>query len=219
MVSRDPNSKTIGVLVADDHPVVRQGLRAVLSAEPGIKVLGEASDGFQAADMAARLKPDVVIMDIYMPLCDGLKSMISIKSKLPEVKVLLLTVSDREDDLLQALRFGADGYTLKTGNVAGVVEAVRKIARGEATLPPQLAGELVKDILAKQGSFGLSAREKEILGLLGDGLTNSDIAQRLVLSQKTVSTYIYRLLQKLHLHNRGEAIAYSVRHVKHSEPF
>lgn len=218
MVSGTPNGKITGVLIADDHPMLRNGMRAALSAEPDIRVLGEARDGQEAEAEAVRLNPDVIIMDIYMPNRDGLKSLISIKRRLPEVKVLLLTVSDREDDLVNAIRFGADGYILKKSDVADVIEAVRKIARGEATMPPYVAQKLLKDMLEKKGSFGLSAREKEVLELLGEGLTNSEIAERLFISYTTVSSYVYRLLQKLHLKNREEAIAYSVKRLN-TEPY
>ncbi|MBI2860697.1 MAG: response regulator transcription factor [Chloroflexi bacterium] len=211
--------KMIGVVIVDDHAVVRKGLSAALSGEPDIRVLGEAGDGLEAENAAARLRPDVIIMDIYMPGRDGLNSLVSIKKKLPDVKVLLLTVSDREEDLLSAIRFGADGYILKRGEIKDVVEAVRRAARGEATMPPYVTQKLMKDMLDKQGVFGLSDREREVLELLGEGLTNSEIAERLFLSYTTVSSYVYRLLQKLHLKNREEAIAFSVRRLKRTEPY
>ncbi len=211
--------RIIEVLIVDDHPMIRNGLRAALSSEPNIKVLGEARDGLEAEDEAVRLNPDVIIMDIYMPNRDGISSLVSIKKKLPNVKILLLTVSDREEDLLTAIRFGADGYILKKSDVTDILEAVRKIACGESTLPPYIAQKLLKNLLEKQGGFGLSAREKEVLELLGEGLTNSEIAERLVLSYTTVATYVYRLLQKLHLKNRDQAIAYSVQHLRRTEPY
>lgn len=214
----EPRS-SIGVLVVDDHPVVREGLRAALNAQPDIAVLGDAGDGKTAEKEAVRLNPDVIIMDIYMPERDGLASLASIKKRLPHARFLVLTVSDREDDLVNAMRYGADGYILKRGDVSEVVEAVRKIGRGETTLPPHLARHLLQDLLEKQGTFGLSVREHDVVKLLGEGLTNGEIAERLCLSQKTISTYVHRLLQKLHLRNRGEAIAYSVRHLRHSEPY
>ncbi|MBI4295468.1 MAG: response regulator transcription factor [Chloroflexi bacterium] len=207
------------VLVVDDHPTLRNGVCAALSAEPDIRVLGEAGDGLEAEEQALKLHPDVIIMDIYMPNRDGLQSLISIKKKLPDVKVLLLTVSDREDDLLNAMRFGADGYIMKKSSVQEIIEAVRKIARGETTLPPYIAQKLMKDMLEKKGVFGLSTREREVLDLLGEGLTNSEIAERIVVSGSTVSSYVYRLLRKLHLQNREEAIAYAARHLSHSERY
>ncbi|MBI4285998.1 MAG: response regulator transcription factor [Chloroflexi bacterium] len=219
MASAAIDRQIIGVLIADDHPVVRKGLSDALGAEPDIRVLGEARDGVEAASKTAQLKPDLVIMDLYMPKVDGIQALVSIKVKQPDIKVLMLTVSDREDDLLKAIRFGADGYFLKGSDVTDVVAAVRQIARGETVLSPYISQKLMKEMLDKQGVFGLSAREKEVLELLGEGLANTDIAARLVLSEKTVSTYIYRLLQKLHLKNREEAIAYSVRNLHHSEPY
>ena len=218
-ISGTTNSKIIGVLVVDDHPMVRRGLCAALSGEPDIRVLGEAGDGFEAEDKAVQLNPDVIVMDVYMPRRDGLMSLLSIKKKLPDVKVLLLTVSDREEDLINALRWGADGYILKKSTVTDIIEAIRKIASGETTLPPNVAQKIMKDLLEKKGDFGLSTREKEVLGLLGEGLTNSEIAERLVLSYPTVATYVYRLIQKLHLQNRQQAIAYSIQHLRHTEPY
>ena len=155
------NDKIIGVLIADDHPLIRSALRNALSNETDIKVLGEARDGLEATVEAARLNPDVIIMDIYMPKCDGLKALVSIKAKLPDVRVLLLTVSDKEEDLLQALRFGADGYVLKTDEI-DVIEAVRKTARGETNLPPYIAQKLIVDLLEKKGNFSLSKRQQEV---------------------------------------------------------
>ncbi len=219
MLSEITNNKAIGVLIADDHPMLRNGLRAALSTEPNIRVLGEARDGIEAEDEAVRLNPDVIIMDLYMPRQDGLKSLVNIKKKLPNVKVLLLTVSDREEDLVNAIRFGADGYILKKSDVTDILEAVRKIACGETTLPPYIAQKLLKDLLDKKGDFGLSTREKEVLELLGEGLTNSDIAERLLLSYTSVSNNVCRLIQKLHLKNREEAIIYSVQHLKHNDQY
>lgn len=212
-------NKTIGLLIADDHPMLRQGLSAALSAEPDIDVLGEAKDGLEAEEKAIRLKPDVIIMDVYMPNRDGLSSLISIKKALPNIKVLLFTVSDREEDLLKAIRFGADGYILKKSDITDVLQTVRKIARGETALPPYIAQKLMKDMMEKKSGFELSAREKEVLDLLGEGLTNAEIAERLTISYATVGSYVYRLLQKLHLKNREEAIVYAIKHQRRTEPY
>lgn len=218
MVSRAAGGQIITVLVVDDHLVVRKGVCAVLADEPDMRVVGEAADGLEAEAQASQFHPDVILMDVYMPHRDGLESLISIKNKLPEVKILLLTISDKDDDLVKALRFGADGYILKKGDSANLIEAVHRIARGEAVLPTAVAQKLMKDMLAKQGIFGLSAREKEVLELLGDGLSNVEIAGRIGCSKATVSSYLHRLLQKLHLNNRTEAITYTIRHNRPSEP-
>lgn len=212
MVSRAAGGQITTVLVVDDHLVVRKGVCALLADEPDMRVVGDAADGLEAEAQALQLHPDVILMDVYMPHRDGLESLISIKNKLPEVKILLLTVSEKDADLVKALRFGADGYVLKKGDGANVTEAVRRVARGEAVLPTSVAQKLMKEILTKQGIFRLSTREKEVLELLGDGLSNVEIAGRIGCSNATVGSYVHRLLQKLHLNNRTEAINYAIQY-------
>jgi len=216
-------TEPIRVLVVDDHAVVRAGLANILGAEPDIKIVGEASDGLEAINKALELKPDVIIMDIFMPRCSGLEATINIKESLPEAKVLILTVSDQEDDLFQALRFGAQGYLLKGASITEVVDAIRRTAAGEVILSPHVVARLVAEFRNKQRTVGdepkLSAREAEILQLLGEGLTNTEIADRLFIGESTVRTYLHRLLDKLHLRNRAEATAYAVRNHMSSKPF
>ena len=200
---------TIGVLLVDDHAVVRRGLANILQVEPGFKVLGEARDGLEAIDKALELTPDVILMDVYMPRCSGLDALAAIEERLPAANVLMLTVSESEEDLFRALTLGARGYLLKSASVEEILQAVRATATGEAILSPAVATRLVAEFREKSDGAALSAREKEVLQLLGEGLTNTEIADRLCISENTVRTYFRRILEKLHLINRGQVIAYA----------
>lgn len=202
----------IRVLVADDHAVVRSGLVKILSAEPDIQVVAEAKDGAEAVTKAAEVKPDVILMDILMPRRTGLEATAAIKQDQPDARVLILTVSEDEDDLLQALKFGAQGYLLKSATATEIAEAVRRIAAGETMLSSGMAAKLVAEFRHKADQPELSSREAQTLQLVGQGLTNAEIAQRLLISESTVRTYLSRILDKLHLKNRAEAIAYAARH-------
>jgi DNA-binding NarL/FixJ family response regulator len=206
----------IRVLVADDHAVVRAGLANVLGAEPDITIVGEARDGLEATNKALELKPDVVLMDIFMPHCNGLDAMVTIKEGFPDASILILTVSDEEDNLFQALRLGAQGYLLKGATITEVVDAVRRTAAGEVMLSPHIVARLVTEFRNKaqptSAELDLSAREMEVLLLVGEGLTNTEIANTLFIVESTVRTYLRRLLDKLQLRNRSEAVAYAARH-------
>jgi DNA-binding NarL/FixJ family response regulator len=207
-------AEVIKVLVADDHPVIRAGLAKILGAESDITIVGEARDGLEAINKALELKPDVILMDIFMPRCSGLEATVAIRQKLLDARLLILTISEREEDLLQALRLGAQGYLLKSATITEVAEAVRKTAAGEAMLSPHIVTRLVAELRQKtEDKTRLSAREAEVLQLVGEGLTNTEIANRLFISESTVRTYLHRLLDKLHLKNRAEVIAYAVRHL------
>lgn len=204
--------KTITVLVADDHAVVRIGLKRVLESESDIRVIGEAQDGAEAIEKADALSPDVVLTDIYMPRSTGLDVITGIKEKHPDIKIIVLTVSQRDEDLLSAIRLGAQGYLLKSANIDEVVSAVRKCAAGETVLSPSLAGKLVNQFRQVAEKSPLSNREKEVLLLLSSGLSNSEISARLFISENTVRTYLRRLFEKLHLRNRVEAATYAREH-------
>ena len=212
-------AEAIRVLIADDHAVVRSGLANILGAESDIKIVGEARDGLEAIEKALELKPDVILMDIFMPHSNGLEALTAIRQKLADAKVLILTISDREEDVFEALRFGAQGYLLKSATITEVVDAVRKTAGSEAMLSPHVVTKLVAEFNNRAHKPQLSSREAEVLGLLGEGLTNTEIASRLFISESTVRTHFRRLLDKLHLKNRAEAIAYAARHHLTSNPF
>jgi len=211
-------AEAIRVLIADDHAVVRAGLANILESEVDIKVVGEARDGLEAIEKALELKPDVILMDIFMPHANGLEALAAIRQKLADARVLILTISEREEDLFEALRFGAEGYLLKSATITEVVEAVRRTASGEAMLSPNIATKLVAEFNNRTHKPALSSREAEVLRLLGDGLTNTEIAGRLFISESTVRTHSRRLLDKLHLKNRAEAIAYAARQHLTSNP-
>ncbi|MDV2990050.1 MAG: response regulator transcription factor [Dehalogenimonas sp.] len=205
----------IKILIADDHAIVRNGLNNVLKDEPDMQVIGEACDGEETVRQALKLKPDVLLLDILMPQGGGLTALANIIDKLPTAKVLILTISDREDDLFKALRYGAHGYLLKEAGINEVVDAVRRIAAGEVILSSQMVANLVSEFRQKSHNgeeLNLSSREMEVLRYVGEGCTNSEISAKLFISESTVRTYLRRLLEKLHLRNRSEAVAYATRH-------
>jgi len=211
--------KVIKVLVVDDHAVVRAGITKILETEVDITIVGEAVDGEDAVTKALELKPDVILMDIFMPRLTGLESMLAIKARLPLVQVLILTVSDREEDLFKALRFGAQGYLLKRANINQLPEAIRKTAAGESMLSPDVAAKLVAEFRQQQEhETKLSDREIEVLLAVGEGLTNTEVARRLFISESTVRTHLQRILEKLHLKNRAEAIAYASQRFRNHNP-
>lgn len=204
--------KSIKVLIADDHTAVRTGLVNILQAESDMIIVGEACDGHEAVKKAKDLKPDILLMDIFMPHFSGLEACGSLRNDLPECKILMLTVSESEEDLFQALRLGAHGYLLKSASVSEIVDAVRKITAGEAMLSVKMITKLVSELRMNASEPKLSTREVEVLKLLGEGLTNTEIGERLFISESTVRTYIHRLLDKLQLRNRTEATLYALRH-------
>lgn len=203
----------IRVLIADDHDIVRRGLISALSSEPDIKVVGQAANGREAVDKAVEFEPDVVVMDIFMPNCSGLEATSALAHRLPQTRVLILTVSDSEEDLFHAVKFGARGYLLKSAPIDSVVTAIRQVAEGEAILSPYIAGKLLDELCHEPFTkASLSLRETEVLKLVGEGMTNREIAKRLIIAESTVKTYLQRVLDKLHLENRAQAIGYAVSH-------
>lgn len=208
----------IKVLVADDHAIVREGVRMILAREPDIEVVGEASDGAQALDLVARFAPHVVIMDISMPGMGGIEATQQLKARHPAVQVLALTMHEDESYVFQLLRAGAAGYVLKRAAAQDLVQAVRAAAKGEAFLYPSVARKVVEDYLKRveageerERYDGLTAREKEILTLIASGLSNQQIAEKLYISIKTVQTHRAHILEKLGLHDRTELVRYAIR--------
>jgi DNA-binding NarL/FixJ family response regulator len=203
----------IKVMIADDHALVRAGLANILTSEASIQVVAEAANGLEAIDKAAQFQPDIILMDIYMPRCTGLDAMLAIKEKQPQTRVLILTVSESEEDLFKAIKFGAEGYILKSATISEVSDAVRRTAQGEVSLSSRMAARLMAEFRDKnEPGIKLSDREREVLILVGEGLTNLEIAGRLFIGESTVRTHLQRLLDKMHLKNRAEAIAYANRH-------
>ncbi|MEE8162448.1 MAG: response regulator transcription factor [Anaerolineae bacterium] len=208
----------IRVLLADDHDVVRTGLRHIIAAEQDMVVVGEAKDGFEAVQKAQELEPDVVIMDITMPGLGGLEATRQIKRDCLETRVLILTIHDNEEYFFQAIRVGGDGYVTKTAPEWEVVTAVRSVHRGDSYLNPSVAKMLVGDYLerAKRGEKHdtydfLTGREKEILQLVAAGQSNREIASFLNISEHTVHNHRARLMEKLGVHDRLELLKYAIR--------
>jgi DNA-binding NarL/FixJ family response regulator len=202
------------ILIVDDHAIVRSGLTSILAGEDNLKVIGEATDGNEAIVKAAALQPDVILLDILMPRCTGLEALPIIREKAPDAKILVLTVSAEEKDLFTALKYGAQGYLLKGSAITDVVSAIRRVAAGEVILSPQMAGSLVSEFRQRQSNkedIDLSPREMEVLKLVGEGMTNSEIAEKMFLGESTVRTYLSRLLDKLQLRNRAAAIAFATK--------
>ena len=205
-------ARSVRVLLADGYPVMRTGLANALGFEADIKIVGQAGDAIEATDKALELKPDVIIMEIFMPRGSGLEAIATIKQSLPSTRVLIFTTSDREEDLFQALRSGAQGCLLKSATIDEVVDAVRRIASGETMLSPAIATKIAAEFWERADESKLSSRQMEVLKLLGEGLTTAEIGERLFISESTVRTHLRRLLAKLNLRNRTEATAYVVRH-------
>ena len=207
----------IRILLADDHTLMRSGIRALLEDEPGLTVIGEAEDGRTAVAMACRLGPDVVIMDIAMPLLNGLEATRQIKQQCPRVRVLILSMHDNEEYIRQVLEAGAMGYILKDAAARELISAIRSVYRGEAVLSPAVTRLVIEDYLRWGGarpqdeSDGLSPREREVLQLIAEGYTNKQIAEILSISIKTVQAHRNNLMGKLDLHDRGELIKYAIQ--------
>ncbi len=202
------------VLLADDHALFRAGLVSLLRAR-GVEVVGEAADGSEAVTLARELRPDVVLMDLTMPGVGGLEATRLIKAELPEIKVVMLTVSEADEDLFEAIRSGAHGYLVKSMPSEDFFELLEALERGETPLSRGLAGKIIR-YLASGGRQGdeaaLTSRELEVLRLVADGRTNRQIAQELSVSEATVKFHIGNILDKLHLQNRAQVVAFAHRH-------
>jgi two-component system response regulator NreC len=208
----------VKILVVDDHAIVREGVRMILAKESDLEVVGEAGDGAQALELTERVHPDVVIMDISMPGMGGVEATQTLRNKYPDVQVLALTMHEDESYVFQLLRAGAAGYVLKRAAAQDLVQAVRAAAKGEAFLYPSVARKVVEDYLRRvetgeerERYDGLTSREKEILTLIAQGLSNQQIAEKLFISIKTVQTHRAHILEKLGLHDRTELVRYAIR--------
>jgi two-component system, NarL family, response regulator NreC len=207
----------IKLFIADDHTILRAGIKALLEVEPDMVVVGEAEDGRSAVKLACQLLPDVVLMDIAMPLLSGLEATRQIKHAYPEVKVLMLTMHDNEDYIRQALANGAMGYILKDAATHELVDAIRAVYRGEAVLSPAITRLVIEDYLRwgdiqkNRSSDGLSPREREVLQLIAEGYSNRQISEIMSISIKTVQTHRMNLMAKLDLHDRADLIKYAIQ--------
>ncbi len=208
------------VLIVDDHALFRRGLQMVLEQEPDIDVVGEAADGAEAVDRSQDLMPDVVLMDVRMPKRSGIEATQEIRELLPHAKILMLTISDEEADLYEAIKAGASGYLLKEISIEEVADAIRSVWAGQSRISPTMASKLLTEFAAMSKRAEekrqvpaprLTEREMEVLKLVAEGLNNRDIGERLFISENTVKNHIRNILEKLHLHSRMEAVVYAVR--------
>src|SRR5262245_282260 len=213
-------SETLRVLVCDDHALFRRGLQMVLEQEPDLELVGEAADGEEVVQRAQELMPDVILMDVRMPRKSGIEAASEIKDALPHVKILMLTISDDEADLYEAIKAGASGYLLKEIPIEEVADAIRSVWAGQSRISPSMASKLLTEFAAmtkateekpQMPSPRLTDREMEVLRLVAQGLNNRDIAGKLFISENTVKNHIRNILEKLHLHSRMEAVVYAVR--------
>jgi two-component system response regulator NreC len=207
----------IRVLLADDHTILRDGIRALLDDQTDMEVIGEAEDGQSTVKMVAKLIPDVVVMDIAMPLLNGLEATRQIRRDYPQVNVLILTMHENEEYIRQVLAAGALGYVLKDAAARDLLGAIRAVHQGEAVLSPAITRLVIEDYLRwgdirpEDTTNGLTPREREVLQLIAEGYTNKEIAEILSLSVKTIQSHRTNLMSKLDLHDRGELIKYAIQ--------
>jgi DNA-binding NarL/FixJ family response regulator len=205
------------VLLADDHALFRAGIASLLRAWD-FEVTGEAGNGLEALELARRLRPDLILMDITMPEANGLEATRLIKAELPDIRIVIVTVSDDDEHLFEAVKSGAEGYLLKDMSEQELERTLRALESGEPALSPSLASKILDEYSrlaregpSKQASDALTPREREVLQLVADGATNREAAKTMFLSEHTVNFHMKNILQKLHLRNRAQAVAYAVR--------
>jgi NarL family two-component system response regulator LiaR len=209
-------TETIRILVADDHAIVREGLRALIGAKPDMELVGEAADGVEAVLKARSLQPDVILLDLVMPRKDGIEAIGEIKRENPKARILVLTSFAEDDKVFPAIQAGALGYLLKDSSPQELLRAVREVYRGESSLHPAIARKLIGELNRPPENLPpteepLTEREVEVLSLVAQGLSNQEIAEKLVVSERTVRTHVSNILGKLHLANRTQAALYAVR--------
>ncbi len=207
--------KSIRVLIADDHAIVRKGVRALLATEPDIDVVGEAGDGAEVVALAESLKPDVILMDLVMPKLDGIEATRRIAGRQPGVRILVVTSFAADDKVFPAIKAGALGYLLKDSSPDDLVRAIRQVYRGEPSLEPAIARKVLYELAHPPESpptpEPLTEREMEVLRLVAQGLSNREIAAKLSVTEMTARTHVSNILSKLHLASRTQAALYALR--------
>jgi NarL family two-component system response regulator LiaR len=208
-------TETIRVLIADDHAVVREGLRGLITSEPGMEVIGEARDGIEAVFKVRSLNPDVILIDLVMPRLDGLGAISEIKAANPGARILVLTSFSDDDKVFPAIKSGALGYLLKDSSPHNLLQAIRDVYHGESSLHPTIARKLIRELSQPSdlppAAEPLTEREVDVLRLVAQGLSNEEIAERLFIAERTVRTHVSNILAKLHLANRTQATLYALR--------
>lgn len=206
---------TIRILIADDHPVVRKGMRAMLETEPDLEVIGEAKNGAEAVEQYRQMAPDVVLMDLVMPGVDGIEAIQQIRAADPRARIMVLTSFTSDEKVFAAIRAGAAGYMLKDSDPDDLLRAIHQVYRGESSLHPAIAHKVLAELAhpaeSKPQVETLTEREKEVLSYIAQGMNNNQIAEKLVVSRATVHSHVNRILTKLQLDSRTQAALYAVR--------
>jgi len=214
----------IRILIADDHQLLRQGIRNFLALEPDFEIIGEAADGAEAVAKTEALQPDILLLDINMPKLSGIEVAVKLKELCPEVRVLVLTIHDDENYMMKMIQSGAAGYLLKDVEPSVMVQAIRRVYAGESFVEPSLTKKLFQGITSREAvkldqplpglveSDRLSAREVEVMRLIGRGMSNAEIARELFLSEKTVKNHLTNIFRKIQVTDRTQAVLYAIRH-------
>ena len=207
--------KSIRILIADDHELVRQGLLALLSVKPGVEVIGQAEDGEKAVELANTLKPDIILMDLLMPRKNGIEATREIKTDNPDARILIITSFAEDENVYQAIKAGALGYLLKDSSPQELMQAIRDVCKGRMSLHPNIALKLIEELNRPSEmptvDEPLTEREVEVLKLVAKGNSNQEIAEKLIVSDRTIGAHVSNILSKLHLANRTQAALYALR--------
>jgi NarL family two-component system response regulator LiaR len=208
-------TESIHILIADDHAIVREGLRALIDAKPDMEIAGEAADGIEAVLKTRSLQPDVILLDLVMPRMDGIEAIREIKQENPNARILVITSFAEDERVFPAIKAGALGYLLKDSSPQELLHAIRDVYQGRSSLHPTIALKLIRELSRPSDlpptEEPLTEREVEVLRLVAQGLTNQEIAEKLVISERTVGTHVSNILEKLHLANRTQAALYALR--------